>query len=116
MKINIPKFTVEYKDAKFTFKYGTDKDLIDVLDMEKRTQEDGLVLFEQFKYLENRLVSVEGLEVDGEQAEKKHFLQLPREVLIEVLKQWKNATIKLLSGADDKSTKKKRTTKKSKKG
>lgn len=107
MKIDTPKFKVEYKKAVFTFKYGTDRDGVEILAASKKGY------FELLEYFSSRLVAVEGLEVDGREGTKEDVLELPRDVLTVIIGQWQEATFKKLAGGDSKP-KKKRSTRKSK--
>lgn len=110
LKIETPKFTIDYKGAKFTFKYGTDRDGVEIV----RVQQKGW--WELLDYFSSRLVSVEGLELDGKAATVEDVLSLPRPVLGEIITQWMNATFEHLAKTDSTDSKKKKSTRKSKKG
>lgn len=95
MKVETPKFFVEYKGAKFTFKYGTNRDLLEIVD----AKQNGDVHL--LKYFKQRLVTVEGLEIDGKEALAEDVFDLPRDVLGEILDQWTMACINFRTGAKD---------------
>lgn len=102
MKIETPKFIVEYKGAEFVFKYGTERDIIEILQAQEKPTQLRV-------YFQTRLVEVEGLEIDGKQASPSDVMDLPTDVINEIVSQWIAATIefrkKLLMGGDSKKKK-----------
>ena len=109
MKIETPKFTVEYKGAKFTFKFGTQRDLVEII---KASRGEGQKLLTE--YFIERLIKVEGLEIDGKEAGPYDVLDLPTQVINEIIGQWQQATIDKINGTNKASSKKKKSTRKSK--
>lgn len=108
MDIKSKRFTIEFKGAEFIFKYGTDRDAVEIL----RARKQGW--FELLEYFSSRLIEVKGLTIDSKEASTKDLLDLPREVLSEIIDQWSSATIDALTKDGKKPTKKKKSTRKSK--
>jgi hypothetical protein len=92
MKIETPKFKVEYQNAVFTFKYGTERDVLEIVEAQKGGR--GALT----SYFQSRLISVDNLEIDGKVADKNDLLDLPSDVLAEILTQWISATIEFKTG------------------
>lgn len=106
MKIEIPRFTVAYKGAEFVFKYGTERDVIQIIDSQSKPTE-------LRKYFQSRLIEIKNLEIDGKEATPLDIMDLPSNVINEIVSQWITATIdfrKSLVGGSD--SKKKKSTKK----
>lgn len=99
MKIETPKFKVEYQEAIFTFKYGTERDLLEIIEAQKTGRK------ELISHFHSRLISVENLEIDGKVATIDDLLDLPSNILDEILAQWITATIEFKTGVSLKKNK-----------
>ena len=82
MKIESGNFVVNYEDAKFIFKKPNFRDLIAVVDAQKVGFHNALLT------LEERLIAVENVELDGEELTPARFLDLPQAVVKEILSLW----------------------------
>ena len=105
MKIQTPKFTIEYKGAEFVFKYGTERDIVEILSAQEKPSQLRI-------YFCSRLVEVRNLEIDGKAATPSDIMDLPSDAINEIVSAWIGATIehrkKLIEGGDPKKKKKPR--------
>lgn len=101
MKIETPKFTVQYEDIELVFKYGTDRDVVEIVDR----QHKGFLQLKQ--YLQSRLVEVRNLEIDGKAATPDDILDLPEDALLAISAEWVQACVNFRSNKLNEDAKKK---------